>query len=459
MVGNRISLAAALTLTLASIAAGQAGDDPFAAFSSRLGGDGTRDIAGEKAFTFPAANAGKANMRPFFFGNRLFNTNWVQAPGSVKAFDGLGPVFNRTSCAGCHTRDGRGRPPEAGQPMRSMLLRLSMPGADGIHVPLPDYGDQLGEDAIPDVAAEGRTTIDYATIEGRYGDGDAFALLAPSYGVADPAFGPLPRTVAFSARVAPHVIGLGLLEAVPDADILARADPDDSDGDGISGRPNIIGTDAGERIGRFGWKANMPDLITQNAGAAFGDIGLTNPLHPGENCPAAQAGCSQAITGEGLDLSAEFLDRLTLYTRLLAVPAQRTPDDPQVVRGRDLFAAYGCVSCHAPTLETGDADLPELANQAFRPFTDLLLHDMGEGLADGRPDHRANGREWRTPPLWGLGLVETVNRHNRLLHDGRARGFAEAILWHGGEGETARENFRLAAKDDREALIAFLRSL
>ena len=449
----------AAALSVLSLAAGLAKGDPFAGFTSRLGGAGTRDIVGEKAFTLPAANAGKPHMRPFFFGNRLFNTNWVQAPGSVKAFDGLGPVFNRTSCAGCHTRDGRGRPPEPEQPMRSMLLRISTPVAGGVHVPHPAYGDQLGEEANPGVPAEGETRITYRETPGVYADGEAFVLLAPDYAVVDPAFGPLGGDVAFSARVAPQVIGLGLLESIPESAILAAADPDDRDGDGVSGRANRIATAGGDRLGRFGWKANMPDLRAQNAGAAFGDIGLTNPLHPEENCPPAQSACAAAVKGDGIDLSAEFLDKLTLYTRLLAVPAQRDPENPQILRGRAMFADFGCASCHTPTQKTGAADLPELAEQTFHPFTDLLLHDMGDGLADGRPDHLADGREWRTPPLWATGLIETVNRHDRLLHDGRARGFAEAILWHGGEGEAAKEAFRNAEKSDRDALIAFLRSL
>ncbi|MBK8457793.1 MAG: thiol oxidoreductase [Phyllobacteriaceae bacterium] len=453
-----LSALAAAALSASAFAAGYARNDPFAEFSSRLGGAGTRDIIGEKAFTFPAANAEKPHMWPFFFGNRLFNTNWVQSPGSVKAFDGLGPVFNRTSCAGCHTRDGRGRPPEPGQPMRSMLLRISVPDGDGIHRPHPAYGDQLGEQANPGVPAEGKTRIDHREIAGSYGDGEAWTLLEPAYSIESPAHGPVGETAAFSARVAPQIIGLGLLEAVPEADILSRADPDDRDGDGVSGRANRIGSTAGSALGRFGWKANMPDLATQNAGAAFGDIGLTNPLHREENCPDAQVACLAAIRGEDIDLSAEFLDKLTHYTRLLAVPAQRNAGDSQVLRGQGLFAMFGCASCHVPTLKTVAAPLPELSNQVFHPFTDLLLHDMGEGLADGRQDHLADGREWRTPPLWGIGLIpRSIATTGSCMMAGR--GFAEAILWHGGEGESAREAFRTAAKADRESLIAFLQSL
>jgi CxxC motif-containing protein (DUF1111 family) len=257
------------------------------------------------------------------------------------------------------------------------------------------------------------------------------------------------------------VIGLGLLEAVPRATLEALADPDDRDGDGISGRVNHIANDDGTtRAGRFGWKANVASLREQNAGAALGDLGLTTPELPVENCPPVQTSCAAAPTGGSPEISAEFLDKLTLYTRLLAVPAQRDSGDWRVRHGQRLFREAGCAACHLPTLRTGpDAPLPELVDQTFHPFTDLLLHDMGDELADGRPDHDADGREWRTPPLWGIGLVEIVNGHSFLLHDGRARDLAEAILWHGGEGAAAREAFRTMSAEDRAALLRFLASL
>ncbi len=430
-----------------------------------LGGATTRATDGKTAFTFPAANIKAEHQRDFFFGNRLFNTNWVIAPSSVKSFDGLGPFFNRISCSGCHTQDGRGRPPLApDEKLDSMLMRISVPDAASPNgaSPHPIYGDQLSEDAILGVAPEGRTKGSYAAIAGKYADGESFQLQKPSYEISQLAFGPLGDGVMLSPRVAPQVIGMGLLEAVPEEALAALSDPDDQNGDGISGRLNHqIDPLTGKLVaGRFGWKANEPTLIAQNAGAAFGDIGLTNPLHAQENCLPAQAACRAAPKAPEIDLSQKFLDKLVLYSRLLAVPAQRGSDDPKVMRGAELFAAFGCAACHAPTLKTGpSAALPELENQTFHPFTDLLLHDMGEALADGRPDFEATGSEWRTPPLWGLGLVPAVNGHDRLMHDGRARGFAEAILWHGGEAEKAKEAFRASANVDRDALIAFLKSL
>jgi CxxC motif-containing protein (DUF1111 family) len=254
------------------------------------------------------------------------------------------------------------------------------------------------------------------------------------------------------------VIGLGLLESVPAAALEALADPDDADGDGISGRLNRL--DEAGAIGRFGWKANVADLRHQTAQAALGDMGLTTSIFPDQNCPPAQAACAAAPAEAGPEIADPLLDRIVTAMRTVAVPAQRNPTDPAVAAGHAAFLRFGCGACHAPTLTTdGSAPLPELRDQVFHPFTDLLLHDMGDALADGRPDHDATGREWRTPPLWGLGLVPVVNGHRRLLHDGRARGFAEAILWHGGEGEAAREAFRTAPADERAALVAFLASL
>ncbi len=433
--------------------------------TSALGGQGTRPIASDDAFSFQNANSPVEHQRPFSFGNRLFNTNWVEAPASVKSFDGLGPMFNRVSCSGCHTKDGRGRPPEDNQgPMDSMLLRLSLPGIaqHGGVVPDPIYGDQLSERAILSVPPEGRAIITYTEIPGSYGDGQPFSLRAPTYAITALRYGELGPDIQISPRVAPAMIGLGLLQSVPETTLLALADPDDKDSDGISGKLNNVWNRIANEmsIGRFGWKAGQPSLQQQNAGAAAGDIGLSTNLFAGQNCTPAQTDCAAAIDGGAPEVSDEFLTKLTLYTMTLAVPTQRNIDDLQVIRGQELFHEMGCSSCHMTTLQTQEIDgFPELSNQTFHPFTDLLLHDMGQGLADNRPEYAASGQEWRTPPLWGLGLVGVVNNHDLLLHDGRARGFAEAILWHAGEALTAKVAFQTAEKLDREAIIAFLNSL
>jgi CxxC motif-containing protein (DUF1111 family) len=469
----RLGLIIASALTLASLAAlsGEAGMLPVRdlllsiPMTEQLGGNGTRPIAHDDAFTFQTPNSPKEHQRPFSFGNRLFNTNWVEAPGSVKAFDGLGPMFNRVSCSGCHTKDGRGRPPENNQgPMDSMLFRISIPGKgeNGGVRPHPVYGDQISERAILRVAPEGRAEISYTEVPGTYGDGEAFSLRKPQYAITDLKYGDLGKNIMISPRVAPAMIGLGLLQSVPEETLLALADPDDKDSDGISGRPNEVWDSVEKKttLGRFGWKANQPNLRQQNAGAAVGDIGIATSLAGGQNCTTAQTDCASAINGGVPEMSDEFLEKLTLYTMTIAVPAQRNANVPAVKQGEELFRTMGCASCHMPALQTKSVErIPELSNQTFHPFTDLLLHDMGEGLADNRPDFEATGHEWRTPPLWGLGLIPVANKHDLLLHDGRARGTAEAILWHGGEAEKSREVFRNAAKPERDALIAFLNSL
>ncbi len=424
-----------------------------------LGGSGSRPLRDDQAFTFPAANLDARELEPFLAGKTLFNAVWQPQGGD---FAGLGPLFNQPSCAGCHPVNGRGAPGD-GHTAASLVVHLSAPGRSetGGPSPHPAYGGQLSDRAIPGVPAEGRVVIGYTEIAGEYGDGEPYTLRRPQYRFAGLAFGPIDGDILISPRVAPAVIGLGLLEAVPEALILALADPDDADGDGISGRPNrvwdpVTGTEA---LGRFGWKANTATLQQQNAGAAFGDIGITSSLFPDANCTAGQDACLAAATHQEPELSDERVDRLTLYTQVLAVPDRRDALDPAVNRGEALFREIGCASCHLTTLLTGDHPVAALSGQTIHPFTDLLLHDMGEGLADGRPDFLADGREWRTPPLWGIGLIETVNGHSNFLHDGRARTLAEAILWHGGEAEAAQAAFVAMEKADREALLAFLRSL
>jgi CxxC motif-containing protein (DUF1111 family) len=213
------------------------------------------------------------------------------------------------------------------------------------------------------------------------------------------------------------------------------------------------------RAGRFGWKAEQPTVLQQSAGAFLGDMGITSRLFPAQNCPDAQADCMDAVTGGEPEIEDERLEKVGIYARSVAVPVRRSLDNDEVLRGKQLFGEAGCTSCHTPKHETGDGELEELSNQTIRPYTDLLLHDMGEALSDDRPSYAAEGNEWRTPPLWGVGLIEDVNDHLELLHDGRARGFAEAILWHGGEGEAAADAFRALSKDERAALVRFLESL
>lgn len=429
------------------------------------GGDTTVFESGARAFSLSARNLAPEHESAFFVGNSFFNKNWVTAPASTTARDGLGPTFNAMSCSACHFKDGRGRPPlDASEPMLSMLVRLSVPGEDeyGGPLPEPNYGGQLQPDAIEGVPAEGLVRVEWTEQPGSYADGEPYSLRSPTLVFEQLAFGPLDEQLLTSPRVAPHMVGLGLLEALAEDTILARADADDDDGDGISGRPNYVWDPIGESmmLGRFGWKANQPGLRQQNAGAFLGDMGITSSLHGEQNCPAPQAECAAAIGGGEPELDEHLLDDVTTYSRLLAVPARRDVDEPEVVAGRALFHAFGCADCHVPMLETGElAGVPEVSHQVIWPYTDLLLHDMGEGLADGRPDFEATGNEWRTPPLWGIGLFAVVNDHTFYLHDGRARNLAEALLWHGGEAEAAKQAFVSADAEDRAALLRFLESL
>jgi CxxC motif-containing protein (DUF1111 family) len=428
------------------------------------GGDGTVFDTTRNAFSLPARNLSEEHRPSFFVGNSFFNQNWIVAPASVAARDGLGPLFNARSCSGCHFKDGRGRPPAAGEPMDSMLVRISVPGEDvhGGPKPHPIYGDQIQGQSIPGVPREADVFVDYRELPGAFGDGESFSLRQPAYRIANVGYGPLDGPLLVSPRVSPAIVGLGLLEAIPSSTLERAADPDDADRDGISGRVNIVWDQVNSRtaIGRFGWKAEQPTVLQQAAGAFAGDIGITSALFRGENHTSREEAAAKQRARPEPEASEKVLQAVALYARSLAVPAARTADDPQAARGRELFAAARCEACHLPTARTGAfPEQPEFANQTIHAYTDLLLHDMGKELADDRPSFAASGTEWRTPPLWGLGLVNKVNGHTFLLHDGRARNAAEAILWHGGEAAAAREQFRMMSSRDRAALVAFLNSL
>jgi CxxC motif-containing protein (DUF1111 family) len=428
------------------------------------GGDATVADATVGAYGNVSPNLGPERRDIFFLGNSVFNASWVTAPASAEGFDGLGPLFNVASCSGCHFKDGRGAPPEPGEPFRGLLLRLSVPGQDAHGGPVgdPTYGGQLGQNSVLSVPAEGTPSIAYEEIAGAYDDGTTYSLRRPTYRIDDLGYGPMDPAVMISPRVAPAMIGLGLLEAVPEADLLALEDPNDRDGDGISGHANRVWDvrKGALALGRFGWKAGQPTVEQQSAGAFNGDMGITTSMFPDEDCAGNETACRAAPSGGKPEINDQKLGWVVSYSRTLAVPERRAWTDPEVRRGKALFEAAKCQSCHVETLHTGPfAPAPELAGQTIRPFTDLLLHDMGEGLSDHRPDYAAEGNEWRTPPLWGIGLVKTVNKHDYLLHDGRARGLAEAILWHDGEAAPSRKAFQAMPAVDRQALLRFLSSL
>jgi CxxC motif-containing protein (DUF1111 family) len=464
---RRLCLFAAVAAGAASV--GCAGDAApvVAAWKTEAasGGDTTMDDTTEHSYSRTSPNIAPERRTSFVVGHSFFTDNWVTAPASTTGRDGLGPTFNASSCGGCHSNDGRGRPPlRDDEAFDGLLIRLSVPGTGphGGPVDEPTYGGQFNHRSVLGVPAEGRAVVRYAEQPGRFADGTPFSLRVPTYAFEALAFGPMRADTLLSPRVAPANFGLGLLESVDEADLVALADPDDRDHDGVSGRPNRVWSVRLQQtaLGRFGWKANQPSLEQQNAGAFVGDLGITSALFPDENCPEAQPACRAAPSGGAPEIDADRLASVTLYTQALAVPARRDVDDPTVRRGADLFESARCTACHTPTLHTGArAVLPELADQTFHPYTDLLLHDLGAGLADGRPDFLADGQEWRTPPLWGIGLVQTVNRHTFFLHDGRARSLTEAILWHGGEAQGSRDRFAQMSAADRAALVRFLETL
>jgi CxxC motif-containing protein (DUF1111 family) len=435
------------------------------------------------AFSLSSGNMDFKRELDFKIGNSIFRRNWVSAPASTDATDGLGPLFNARACQACHLKDGRGHPPfsaDVPDDSGSMLVRLSVPAATAEEkesiaahsvnsIPDPTYGGQLQDRSIQGFAAEGKLKIDYTEQPVTLPDGEVVNLRAPSYSLTDLAYGQASPDLMISPRVAPPMIGLGLLEAVPEEQILAGADPDDADKDGIRGKPNRVWSREHKKamLGRFGWKAGVPSIAQQAAEAFAGDIGISTTMmpFPSGDCTEKQPDCLNAPSGasekyQNVEVGDDLFKLVTFYSQNLAVPAQRNPDAPEVLKGKQLFYASGCTSCHKPKFVTGEVPgQPHLSQQLIWPYTDMLLHDMGEGLADNRPEGAASGSEWRTPPLWGIGLTETVSGHTLFLHDGRARNLTEAILWHGGEGEGARDKFAALSKEDREALLAFVNSL
>lgn len=457
-------------------------------FETNPGGAASvRARATADAFSQPSGNISFERGLDFSVGNGLFRKLWVSAPSSTLVSDGLGPLYNARSCQSCHLKDGRGHVPEGPDDSAvSIFLRVSVPAGDANLTEVeaylaglgnapprtrddPVYGGQLQDFGNAGHRAEYQFEVTYSDLTVPMSDGETATLRQPSYSADALGYGPLAPGAMLSPRVAPQMIGLGLLEAIPATDILALADPDDTNGDGISGRPQLVWSTEFGRImlGRFGHKAGAPTIREQSAMAFAGDIGISSPMFPGHSgdCTAAQPACLTAPDGrtgspEMTEIGAEGLDLVTFYSRNLAVPERRDVDDPQVLQGKQVFYQSGCTACHTPKFVTDRlSDQPEQSFQLIWPYSDLLLHDMGAGLADNRPEGAANGQEWRTAPLWGIGLTETVSGHAQYLHDGRARSLLEAVLWHGGEAQAARDRVVAMPAADRAALIRYLESL
>lgn len=422
------------------------------------GGTQTVFDAGAGAFGHAFPDLSEQAQRLHSIGDVQFGRTFVSAPATINP--GLGPVFNSVSCISCHIGDGRGRPPSGNEALLGVLVRISVPGTDahGGPAPVPGFGVQLQQRAVFGTVPEANISVVWQESTRTLADGTVVPMRSPQYQFTAP-YTALPGDLLWSARVAPPVFGLGLLEAIDEASIRSGADPGDADGDGVSGRVNEVWDVVHQRLalGRFGWKAEQPSLIQQHGAAYHEDMGVTNPLFATESSMGQPQYDGR---DDELELSDSLLHAVTFYVRTLAVPARRRTNDAVVQRGQAVFTASGCARCHVPQQRTRvDVSFPPVSNQRIFPYTDLLLHDMGPDLADQRPVFLADGYEWRTPPLWGIGLTQVVNGHQNFLHDGRARSLLEAVLWHGGEAQSSADAVSGLSTADREALLAFLNSL
>jgi CxxC motif-containing protein (DUF1111 family) len=421
------------------------------------GGDQTVFDATSQAFgaMFPGISGHDAHVHDL--GDRTFSQSFVTAPAPI--FSGLGPIFNNISCSNCHHNDGIGVPTTGGIES-SLLVRISLPGADahGGPVPVPGYGLQLQDKAIYGKTPECKVNIAYTYQTYYFADGESYELRAPTYTLSN-LYTPIAGDYLLSPRLAPPMFGLGLLEGVPESEIVALADPNDANGDGIKGKANYVWDPATQsmQLGRFGWKANTASILTQVAMAFNQDMGITSSVVPVENSFGQP---QYDELKDDPELPDSLLNAVKYYAQTLAVPARRNTTDPTIQRGEKLFALAKCVNCHRQTLTTAvNVAFPAISNQVIHPYTDMLVHDMGPGLADNRPDFKAGPRDWRTAALWGVGLFTTVNSPGYYLHDGRARTITEAIMWHGGEAAPSQAYFSNLSKADRDAVLKFLNSL
>ncbi len=438
------------------------------------GGAFTTQRLSTRSYVEPGNNLSASQKLNFWTGFSLFRDPWVIAPSSTKDRDGLGPLFNTRSCISCHTSGGRGLPPksEISKPS-ALVIRL---GGTEIKGPVidPNYGGQIQPRAVDKtLSGEAQLKVQYESINGQYADGEAYQLQRPQYQLVQLASGPLANNIGLSPRLAPIVYGAGLLDAIDESDLIYQEDINDKNNDGISARynrvPNVVTHT--KQVGRFGHKAKHPNLQQQVAAAFRDDIGITSTLFPEESCipehihtpTQAQIACNEyAKKGGHLkeEIPNNLLNLVVHFNQGLAVPPARHLQSKQAQEGRTLFYQIGCESCHTPSHTTrSDYPSPALANQVIWPYTDLALHDMGEGLADGVIEFQANGNEWRTPPLWGLGAQSSWRKERHFLHDGRAKSFSEAILWHGGEAQKSQQQFIQLSQSERKALVAFLEAI
>lgn len=450
----------------------------------------------DRSFVQVGRNVDRKEELLFWTGFSLFRDPWVIAPSSTKDRDGLGPLFNTRSCISCHLSGGKGPAPQEGNSKPTALVIRFGSGEDGLFKD-PVYGDQLQPRAIaithssikPDLLGEAKLQLGYQEIYGEYADGSTYILRQPTYQLTDLAYGALDKRTKLSPRFSPVIYGVGLLDAISEQDLLAQEDINDTNQDGISAKYNRVPIAPSDHntaefhgalenskdtalietarmsaarmgIGRFGLKAKHPSLHQQVAAAFRDDLGITSTSFMSESCTTKQPNCQAAsVVGghQSVEIPDKLLDLVTQFNQLIAVPPARNLDSGKAQQGRELFYKIGCESCHTASYTTDIAYPHEsLANQTIWPYTNLALHDMGEGLADGVNEFEANGREWRTPPLWGIGARKNIRSENLYLHDGRAKTVAEAILWHGGEAKISQQHFIQLNQQQRNALLAFL---
>jgi CxxC motif-containing protein (DUF1111 family) len=411
------------------------------------------------AFEDPSSNLNAVESDLHARGNVAFEATFITAPATNNP--GLGPLFNNTGCAACHIKNGRAPYPTSANDLGGLLIRVSMNGTDSHGGPLayPGYGGQLQNRAVFGKAPEATVTLTEALQIKQFLDGSSYELREPIVTLSNH-YTPLTSgPMLISPRIAPPIIGLGLLEAVSEQTLLALADESDANSDGISGKLNYVWDVQANSMkpGKFGWKAGQPNLTQQAAAAYVNDMGVTNPLFTHENSLGQP---QDDLSGDDPEINAQTLEEASFYTKSVAVPARRNATNSQVFAGENIFKAAKCNACHRETMVTSTlAGVPSVSNQIIHPYTDLLLHDMGSGLADNRPEFSATGTEWRTPPLWGIGLSRVINGHTNFLHDGRARNLMEAIMWHGGEASNSANYVKALSSTQRESLVKFLESL
>ncbi|MDI1256761.1 MAG: di-heme oxidoredictase family protein [Flavobacterium sp.] len=457
---QKISLLLLLSISLFSCNNDNEDDYQEIDLNERLyaGGETTIFSVTTNAYNSPAANLTGDDLDNHFTGDVLFEGSFVTAPAPINP--GLGPIYNNAACINCHPRDGRARHPTNINSANGFLVRTSIPGMDahGGPNPVPGFGLQIQNRGISGYLPEAAYQVTYTEKTETFSDGTTVVLRKPVVTLTNP-YMALPAGMMLSPRLGTPIFGLGLLEEIPEANLLANQDINDTNADGISGKANYVWNPVTGmmQLGRFGWKANTASIMAQCASAYVEDMGITNPFFQNES------GFDQSNGQDGLtddpEIPMSILNQVALYCKTLAVPAPRDIDQQNVKNGAKIFDQLECAKCHTPKQQTGSSSVSALSNQTFFPYTDLLLHDMGEDLSDNRPDFLASGTEWKTRPLWGIGLTNLVNGHTDFLHDGRAKNIEEAILWHGGEAMNAKEKYKKLSAKQRSDLLAFVNSL